>query len=263
MRRLGSIFIALSFVLLLTGHTKWGRDGSWSRVDREWGRVEEAVWTPIDLPNIVDWWRVGRGVTKDASDKVSAWEGSINGISLSQANGANQPTWTADQLNGYPAIVFDGDGDHLAGAFGADYSQPNTVIIVCSEPTDNDAVRWMTCGSQSGKEHSIQQSGGGNKYTIYAGATLVSTQVIDSGFKIWSAVFNGGSSLLRVNGTQKAGGNVSTRTLNGLSLGTRYPTPVLWADISVTDVIVCSTGLTTAEMEKVERWLNVKRGGIY
>lgn len=45
------------------------------------------------------------GITKDGSDKVSRWdEVSGNGFYLSQATGANQPTWLASGVNGLPAV---------------------------------------------------------------------------------------------------------------------------------------------------------------
>lgn len=50
----------------------------------------------------------------NAVDTAHDWSG--NGNYFSQAVGAAQPTWDVNDLNGYPAFVFDGVADFLAGA---------------------------------------------------------------------------------------------------------------------------------------------------
>ena len=262
MRRLTTIFLALSFVLLLTGHTKWGRDGSWGRADRAWGRIEEAVWTPNDLPSIIDRWDVDVGVTWSlvgADSAISSWTGRINGTDLAQGTGVNQPFLMAGQINGHPAVVFDGTNDYMQAAYGV-YTQPLTVIIVCTEPDESVAFESLFDDITNGV--SFTQRTGLNQYFAHAGASLVGGTISAGTWRIWTIVFNTTSSFWRRDGVEKASGDAGTRDMDGLTLGTNR-TLARFSDISVTDLIVCDATLTTAEMQKVERWLNVSRGGIY
>lgn len=228
--------------------------------------IEE--WTPRDLPSVVDWWQSDDtdNITMGAAPNyaVSSWLGSIYGIDLAQGTGANQPFWTADQLNGYPAIVFDGTADYLQGAFGATYSQPNTIILVATEITDDNTTRFMFDGDDGTNRLIFIMVGLDDVYKLNAGASVATTHATGgTGFKIWSLVFNGASSVARVNGVDKSPvGDIGSNDIDGLTLGAKND-GTLRGNTSVTDIIICSTGLTTAELQKVERWLNVHRGGIY
>ena len=241
----------------------WGRDGAWSRVTPKWGRGVEP-WTLTDLDYIVDWWRIEEGVTKDGSDKVSSWVGSINGIDLAQAAGGSQPTWTADQINGYPAIVFDGIADFLRGLFGATYSQPNTIIIVTSEPTATAAERRIIDGYAHPLRNLIEWDNTGSIYQLYAGNFVATTYTLGTGFKVLSTVFNGASSVFRVNGIDYSPvGDIGAATPSGLTLGSSAAGGSRWADISVTDVIFVNAAVGTGDLQRVERYLNEHRGGVY
>ncbi len=247
---------------------RWGRDGAWGRVDPQWGRGLEA-WTLEDLPYIVDWWRIEEGVTtdgasSDSGDVVWAWYGSINGLSIAQSDNSKRPEYRTDQINGHPAIVFDGADDYLQGAFGATYAQPNTIIIVCSLPTEN-YYRVICDGSHSAHRHSLWYY-----HTLpysYAQCAHTSvtrvTYVSGSGFKILTSVFNRASSIFRVNGTDYSPvGDVGDDPLDGFTLSTKHD-GAFPADNSVTDLLIVNAGLTTGLLQRAERWLNEHRRGIY
>lgn len=64
------------------------------------------IWTPAKLPNLALWLRADLGITLNGS-KVSAWaDQSGNANNFSQANGANQPTFTASDatLGNKPSV---------------------------------------------------------------------------------------------------------------------------------------------------------------
>ncbi len=225
-------------------------------------------WTITDggceLGIIVDWWRIEEGVTKDGSDKVSSWLGSINGIDLAQGTGAKQPTWTADQINGYPAIVFDGTADFLKGAFGASYAQPNTVILISDEPADVDGTEIFIDGFDDAHRMQMWQSGvANNDYRLIAPLQYVSTYATGgSGFKIWSFVFNGASSKFRVNGTDySSADDVGNHEMNGITIGAdrdgAAPAP-----LKTTDVVVVNGGMNATQLGIAETYLDDLRGGV-
>ena len=218
------------------------------------------------LPNVVDWWRVDSGVTKTWDDPdwpVSNWKGCINGINLAQSTGNKQPYWVDNSINGYPAIVFDGVDDYLAVTYEVTYSQPISVIIVCSEPTDA-TFRHMIDGDSGDRRLALFWRQESSKYALYFGSVFkASSQGLDSGFKIWSLVANGASTILRVNGSEVLSGQDSgTDDVSGLTIGSRYG-GANYSDISITDIIVVNAALTTGQLQLAETWLNNSRGGIY
>ncbi len=269
MRKHVTIILLILFCIYLPvfAGEKWGRDGAWGRVDPRWGRGLEA-WLLEDLPYIVDWWRIEEGVESDSSntatdsgDVVFFWRGSINGIALAQGTNSQRPKYSTDQINGYPAIAFDGIDDYLQGAFGTNYARPQTIIIVFKP--NGGAVNYQDdnsfgCTLRAGSVYYLRSAGSQGTWT--------STDVIAND-KIWqvlSIVWDGGSSVIRKNG---AAGTVSSglggASLSGLTIGARHEGNDYFTKLWMTDIIVCHTHLSTGHLQKAERWLNEHRGGIY
>jgi len=80
-----------------------------------WGQKDGSLlWTPLSIPNLAAYYDSDFGITKDGSNKVSAWaDQSGNGRDLVQATSSLQPLWEDNQLNGHPIITFDGIDDYL------------------------------------------------------------------------------------------------------------------------------------------------------
>jgi len=71
---------------------------------------------PVGIAGCKLWLKSDSGITKDASDFVSAWEdqsGTLN--NLAQTTASKQPLYVANELYGYPVIRFDGIDDDLIG----------------------------------------------------------------------------------------------------------------------------------------------------
>lgn len=84
------------------------------------GRPQSAEWTPASVSGLFGWWRA------DASDitiatGVSAWVDRVNGHALTQATGANQPSFSASDanFNDHGSITFDGSNDYLMSSESA------------------------------------------------------------------------------------------------------------------------------------------------
>ncbi|NQT34722.1 hypothetical protein HQ587_05990 [bacterium] len=264
-----SKYIILTLLLLFClslpclAQDRWGREGAWGRIDPRWGRGLEA-WTLEDLPYIVDWWRIDEGVTtddtpSDSGDVVWAWYGSINGLSIAQSDNSKRPEYRTDQINGCPAIVFDGNDDYLRGLFGATYAQPNTIILVVKQPTSVKILFdvYINYAHRLYRYSSV--------FSMSA-PTLRSVSGISPVTGVWtiiSHVFDGASSIMRKDGvTGTVSASVGTNSFKGLVLGAKYDGSTN-ANISVTDVIICRAGLTTGQLQRAERWINEHRGGIY
>lgn len=205
------------------------------------------------------WLKAYRGITKTSVNNVSDWK-DFRGRDLSLAQGTDglRPVFTEDQLNGYPTIVFDGIDNYLQGAFGEDLAQPNTIIYVGTEPTDNGSFRIIHDGDDTNKRHALTQDGSANRYTLFADNPITMPYVLSTGFKVMSAVYNGASSVFRVNGVDKTGaGDIGVDVLDGITLGTRFDgSSTRCADIAAVELIVLNKGLSTAELEAAENQLS-------
>jgi hypothetical protein len=80
---------------------------------RPCGLISAGLAGPTSISNIAAWWRSDLGITLNGST-VSAWADQTgNGHHWTQGTAANQPTYTAGQLNGQPGVVFDGSNDYM------------------------------------------------------------------------------------------------------------------------------------------------------
>jgi len=205
------------------------------------------------------WFNTSLGVI--STPVVSSWFDTLTGglIDLAHTVTGN-PTLVADQLNGYPAIVFDGS-DVLQGALGATYSQPNTIIIICTNPIAN--YDFIIDGLDTNTTHGIQWTcAAAYRMKAPTNKTVGSLTPRAVRFNILSLVYNGASSVFRQNGVAGIIGNVGTDDLTGLTLGGRFD-GANKGNISVTDVIIVDGQLVTTALERIEQYFNRKYGGIF
>ena len=93
---------------------------------------DSATFSPSDLDTLALWLKADVGITKDGSDRVSAWASQTGSYSLSQSTGSKQPLYVASQINSLPIIRFL-TNDHLkktSSVFNGDASLPMTVAVV-------------------------------------------------------------------------------------------------------------------------------------
>ena len=68
-----------------------------------------ALFTPASNPNTSLWLDAGAGIVTDGGGLVQEWQdGSANGYTLTQSNGAERPAVNPSGLNGLPALSFSG-----------------------------------------------------------------------------------------------------------------------------------------------------------
>lgn len=223
--------------------------------------IIELILGFLEQFDTVDWWRIEFGIT-ESSNKVSKWEGSINSIDFDQGTGANQPTLTADQLSGFPAIVFDGTADFMTATLGATYTQPFTIIIVVSEPTDNGARRVIFDSIDSINRIIFSQDGASNFYRMWADNFVPSTYGTgNSGFRLFSLVYNSGSSIVHVDGVDKSPvGSPGVNILEDFTLAADRGGLAIFANIGLIDFIVIGEGLTVSQLAQLEILINRLRG---
>lgn len=78
------------------------------------------------------WLKADAGVTKDGSNKVSAWaDQSGNGSNAAQATASAQPTWVSGAVNGEPVVRFGvgGADDYLSGTVAMNVSSDDFTVF--------------------------------------------------------------------------------------------------------------------------------------
>ncbi len=132
---------------------------------------------PTDFSDLIVWTDAMQGVTKDGSNLVSQWNDlSGNNNHFVQATGSKQPTWTASEYNGRPALVFDGTDDFMKSP-GLITGAGRTVFMVMHTTTGHghsNKAHFSSYHAASTTHHWLQRSGGtwrNNKATIAGGTS--------------------------------------------------------------------------------------------
>lgn len=105
---------------------------------------------PSNIPNVVEWWRSDVGVTTIVND-VTDWAGMIQATVVSQATAGRRPDLVPNQLNGFPAIRFNGTQDNLFNGAVPAATQPYTFLLVYRKSdafTTNDSIFGGTASIQ-------------------------------------------------------------------------------------------------------------------
>lgn len=230
----------------------------WSNKPRPWSpfgwkaQRPSGSFSPLSLTNLRGWWRSDMGIT--IATGVSAWaDQSGQGNTLVQGTGANQPTLTAGQINGRPALVFDGVNDSLAVSFAL--TQPTTVFIVFSQISWTNFDMVFDGGAVS-NDMSLQQATASPGLAIRAGgaAAALNNNLAVGTFGLVTSIFDGASSLIQVNSTAATTGNPGTNAGAGLRVGVRGAGGANFGNISVAEIIVMAATATAAERVAVRSY---------
>lgn len=145
-------------------------------------------------------------------DTVSTW---TDQVGTNDATGSG--TYRTNGINGYASVEFDGVNDGFVSNTGT-ITQPFTVIFVIDPFFADDAI-YAFQGSNNGIGSGPLTQWNNNipAWNAYAGSGLVGSNTLDR--SIITVKFDGGSSIIREDGSQTGSGNVGTSDLNDFSLG--------------------------------------------
>lgn len=158
-----------------------------------------AAFVPTDIAGLVAWYDASDAATITSSGGAVSQLSDKSGIGnhLTQGTGAKQPTTGTRTQNGRNVIDFDG-GDAIA-VTTASYTQPNTIYVVLK--MDVASTGQVFDGGTQRNAIYIDKSAP-HQWSIYAQNTVASGTNADTNPHIASALFNGASSTLRLDGVQ-------------------------------------------------------------
>lgn len=233
--------------------------------------ADQETFDPSKLSTIKAWWSPEYGVTKDGSDRVSAWADKIGGHTVSQATSGNQPLWVANassQLGGtLPLMHFTDASRYLEMAsFPASFptGDAETWIFAASRLTATGTVwspailgyggqrgigsagaNWITQPPYPVDQFMVMRSGGSDAFQ--APPSMLTNTIV-------GARFGSGGIRGRRNGSQvgSSADGVSITTGN-LRIGRRTNgNDNIFGYVG--DIIVTGA-LTVREAHKLEAWL--------
>lgn len=210
-----------------------------------------ASFSPLDLSPAA-WYRYGVGVT-EAGGFASLWaDQSGNGRDLAQATGTNQPAYSAG------VFTFDGADNYLKTA-AFTLNQPISYFALIRQDgyTAGDAI----VDGNTSATVLIQQQSSTPQVRIYAGAPTASSADLAIGtWGVVAAVFNGASSVLRVNNNADITGDTGAQNAGAITLGSTGGNSAHSA-VSLKEFVAYNAALTDAQRDLVVSYL-MALGGV-
>lgn len=221
--------------------------------------------TPLSISGLRIWLKADAGTYQTAGgspavsdgDPVGQWQDqSGNGYHVTQATAGFRPTLKLAIRGSLPVIRFDGIDDSLIVVLGSNINQPNTVLGVF----DQGRIFDVTGGVRQLFNPSILTSTT-SRLGYFAGVIAndpTPTILSVNSYQQVSAIFNGASSSLRLNGSATSAGNPGTNYMAGtLMLMTDSSTVKSQGNICEIlfyDGIISGANLTALENYLKSRW---------
>ncbi len=205
---------------------------------------------------------------------VSRWnDKTVNNNDVTQITGNDQPKTNLVTINGRNAIAFNGSShfmQKMAFTLGP-LSQPNTIVIVWElvsfgpDTADRKIVDGGdVAGDTAGPRHVVEVKGtGGRPWQMWAGALVfaVGNPVALNTPYITTSIFDTTSSEGYINGVQDISAPVSTKPMNGITIGRRFNN-IQHLNVKIGEILIYDRRLPTAERQDLEDSLSNKWGGI-
>lgn len=194
---------------------------------------------------------------------VEKWyDQSGNGNHVVQTTTGNQPQIVSSgsllTQGGKPSIKFDGSNDFLnkvtytQGAL----SQPNTAFAVAKLDVYTDSNRKVFDGDVATARNMLQLNTAGNgQFAHFSGTVVATGENADANRHLFTCLFNGSSSRLRIDTTQKSTANAGVNTMNGIVIGANHDTAQNFWDGDIQEIIIFNSN-QTANFPAIEANIN-------
>ncbi|MDC3284937.1 LamG domain-containing protein, partial [Flavobacteriaceae bacterium] len=211
--------------------------------------IDAALWLDASDPS---------SITKDSNGLVSQWnDKSGNGHHATQSTESLKPISGTRTINGNNALKFDGTDDRLENS-SLTTGQPFSVFAVIKDDISSGSFRTWWSGD-SGGNRSFLQNNNGNIRTMWADSN-VSNGSSTTNNEIWTAEFNGSSSVLYVDGTAGTTGNVGDNSINGFWIGEENGSSEPNWNGLIGEILIFDAILSEADRQKIEGYLAHKWG---
>jgi hypothetical protein len=209
---------------------------------------------------LVIWLGASAGVATDGNGHVTQWTDQASGKVLNQLNTANAPSLVASDLNGQPALRFNGNAWlRNPDSLGAKVNSDMTMIAVAStsSPTAQQYAFWMGAvgnGTNRGIGYDATQELM-DTYNIFAlGRTAPNPNIFVA--EAWTLGSDLATTTLYQNGAQVGGGRLTgvQGVQAGLSVGTINGQGSNWQG-DIAEILVYDHQLSAADFQAVSLYL--------
>ena len=182
-------------------------------------------------------------------DVVGAWaykSGQVNDVT--QATTAKKALYKLNQINGLPALDFDGLDDFLGSL--TDINQPLTICMVARNAKINSVAVAGGLATSSGVSMGVL-----SKPFLSASTAFQSTELAASA-RVFIGVINGASSNIRINGVDTLS-DAGLDNFTDLAIGSFSQGSDSWADL-IAEVCIYNSALALASILQIEKYFNGK-----
>lgn len=242
------------------------------------------ITSPLDVDSLFYWFDASQGVFDSIGSPISNFQGvqtwndiSGNGhhVGLGNFSGsAIRPVWNASAgPNSRPAIIFSSSTgldqlEEIDSTFWESDDFTAFAVWKVANATSNEANFPVMSFGKTGSDNQIwgvygDNTAGTYRYTLYASANGTAN-VLDTWTLTKSTTFRIDSWVINTAANQSAlysNGAVQTRAINGTQSSIYNTFSELWIgrrSQTISEIIVYSRALTTAELEAIESYLNHK-----
>lgn len=227
-------------------------------------KVSFMTSVPQRSANMLLWLRSDVGVST-SSGAVTSWaDQSGFGNNATQSTGANRPTFTANAVNGLPALTFNGSNNFMTLPAGfKDFSQGVSIYLVHKPGT---TMNYPIDIGNGGASNDISIYGAANYVYFYAygaSSSLVtsnSSGYTPSTYQLTEVTHDSTTGNIYKNGTLTGTGSVSA--LNNITRSTnrigQYGSGSYFYSGEIAEIIVLSKGSTSAERAAIESYVYSK-----
>jgi hypothetical protein len=201
-------------------------------------------------------------ITMDGSNRVSKVTDGFgtSARDLVQATSGNQPLFIANNVNNLGVVDFDGDRFMKTASALTAISQPITIfsLVEFLDQSVQDSIVLDGHGVSNRINHCNHFAV--DKVRTNAGANLDTGTItgLDESNALYTGIYNGGSSDLRINGVSVKTGNVGSNSYAGITCASNSSNSNFWnaklMEIAVYEKAVSGTELTEMENYFLNRW---------
>ena len=211
----------------------------------------------LPLDGMQLWLRADAGTTVNANNGVSAWSDVLSGHVASQTSATSCPTLIPADLNGLPALRFDGGSDYLNTDLVGAGGQGLTYVVVTKGSNYQSLVRFQNAGFliYPWMNNTFVDSADGST------PNGVASGLVANAWNIGAVTYQSGGQIT----TYCNGSQVASRAANGANLPAgdplvlgRYAGGSEYLAADVAEVLIYNRALGDTEREAVEAYLNDK-----
>ena len=225
------------------------------------GTTKPTGSTAFPVNGLQLWLRADLGITVDANGAVSAWTDQVGGSVASQSDPASQPLLQSADLNGMPAVRFDGSNGFLNSSFVGMGGQELTFFVVAKGTQYQSLLRFQPAGSGNyliypwyTSQFFIDSADGGTGAGVACG-------LVNGQWNIGAVTYKAGDRVATYrNGelvASRAAGTAALPSGLGLTIG-RYLAGGEFLQADLAEVLIYNRALSDTEREAVEHLLNEK-----